>query len=507
MSKFFEVTFREEHHNKACNFLLKRFQEGHFQEDVIMGLWKPSTGYSKYTGIIHELIMPDEENRVSNQGGVFIRPSYKEKVLERLSKEEHYGKVGVFAMHNHLSDGWQDMSEADVVTERDSLAPLFNITTLPFLGLTLGTDKTWSARFWFKQKDKNFKRYWCQKVKIIGKTNLNVSFYDKLAPAPNRLEAFRRTYDAWGEENQKKIMRLKVGVIGVGSGGSAVVEGLTRIGVSNIVLIDDDKIKQHNLDRLLNADVTDIGELKVNFFKECIEKNSCVKNVKVTSIPSRIENEFAYKNALDCDILFCCIDKNYITRELINNLSYIHLIPVIEGGVSVDYDSSKSELKRASWSSHLVGYKNSCLKCLKQYTIDSVSQQEYKTGDASYGIEVEEESVDSDPFNRNVFPFALSVASFLMLKFVRFLATPSWWDNCGSFFQDRYLFVQNALEKKIESCQESICEVNQRTGLGDTCTSFKPNLNTSPIIQEKVLNSCFRKTRRKFRKIYRILNS
>ena len=60
-------------------------------------------------------------------------------------------------MHSHPTEGWQDMSHADIIAERDRIASPTNSTKMPLVGLTIGTDGSWSARFWIKQKNRKFK--------------------------------------------------------------------------------------------------------------------------------------------------------------------------------------------------------------------------------------------------------------------------------------------------------------------------------------------------------------
>ena len=84
-------------------------------------------------------------------------------------------------MHSHPTEGWQGMSHADVVAERDRIAPPANSTKMPLVGLTAGTDGSWSARFWIKQSGGEYQRFWCDKVKVIGdhfKVTFNEQMYD-----------------------------------------------------------------------------------------------------------------------------------------------------------------------------------------------------------------------------------------------------------------------------------------------------------------------------------------
>ena len=84
-----------------------------------------------------------------------------------------------------------------------------------------------------------------------------------------------------GEDNVKKLQNAKVMVCGVGGVGSFVVEGLLRAGVSNFILVDDDKICLTNLNRQIIATRKTIGKPKVEVAKERILEINPDANVEV----------------------------------------------------------------------------------------------------------------------------------------------------------------------------------------------------------------------------------
>ncbi len=81
-------------------------------------------------------------------------------------------------------------------------------------------------------------------------------------------EEFSRTLMLIGQENIFKLKKSKVAVFGIGGVGSYVVEGLVRVGVGNIVLIDDDIISKSNINRQIHALYSSIGRPKVEIMKE-----------------------------------------------------------------------------------------------------------------------------------------------------------------------------------------------------------------------------------------------
>ena len=57
------------------------------------------------------------------------------------------------------------------------------------------------------------------------------------------------------------------GIIGAGSVGSAVGEILASVGVKKIILMDYDKVKEHNLDRINRVTNKDIDQRKIDVVK------------------------------------------------------------------------------------------------------------------------------------------------------------------------------------------------------------------------------------------------
>ena len=92
-----------------------------------------------------------------------------------------------------------------------------------------------------------------------------------------------------GKENIEKLAKAKILVYGIGGVGSFVVEGLSRAGIENFILVDNDVISPSNLNRQIHATVLNIGRLKVDCMKERII--SINPNAKVeTHLPEDIED-------------------------------------------------------------------------------------------------------------------------------------------------------------------------------------------------------------------------
>ena len=452
--KIYEVVFCGDAEQKSYKHLLQHFHKGNLQEDLCFALWRPSTGSSRYTGIIHQIILPEKGDRKLH-GNVEFSPRFLSKAISLAIKE----KSGLAFMHSHPSDGWQDMSKPDVIAERDVLAYPALATGLPLLGLTIGTDGYWSARFWKKQ-GKKMHCHWCQKVRSVNRKSYKIYCNDHLIHPPQRKEILRRTFDTWGTKHQNNIMRLKIGIVGLGSVGCIVAESLARIGISNIVLIDPDKVEEHNLDRLLYGTIDDIGKYKVDLVSQMIKKHSTSNEVNIKVLPYSIHYNEAYKEALDCDFLFSCVDKP-VARDVLNFISISHLIPVVDGGIQVTLDKNK-DFYSVHWRSHLITPYHQCLRCNQQYTTsDVVTELDGSLNDPSYINNLPKNKQNN---NQNVFSFSLNVASMEVNMMIRYIISQEWWPEVQ---QQEYQFLTGLNKINNDKCNDHCIFQKERIAVGD----------------------------------------
>lgn len=82
---------------------------------------------------------------------------------------------------------------------------------------------------------------------------------------------FRRVVSFMGEDNFNKIKEKTVLVVGLGGVGGYAVEALVRSGISNIIIIDYDKVDISNLNRQIITNQENIGKYKVDDMKERIK--------------------------------------------------------------------------------------------------------------------------------------------------------------------------------------------------------------------------------------------
>lgn len=451
----YSVAWRSETERAARIHLLQHYHEGRLQEDIALATWYPAEGSKRYTAIIDEVLLPTADERIL-QGNVRLTRDY----LRRARHHALSKGAGLAVMHNHLGPGWQGMSQDDVVMESRSISNPARATGLPALGLTLGTDGAWSARFWLREGS-GYERHWCSTIRIVSPRHLSIQRNPHMpggTTSSHLLERFRRSVETWGIAGQELLNQLVVGIVGLGSVGALSAEAMGRMGIRRLVLIDMDRVEHHNLDRLLHAGPNDIGRYKVHLSAEQLERAASQAFVELHALPLTLRDTRAYHALADCDVILGCADKP-IARDLINHLAVCHLIPVIEAGVALR--SRQGALHKGHIVSQVVTPDSRCLRCTHQYSTDQVSLElEDLLEDPEY---IRTLPADYRPSTANIFPASLAAASQQAALLVRLLLAPDWWPPV--YQQRQHLSV--ASQRTTSDVCRPYCDVHARRCLGN----------------------------------------
>jgi hypothetical protein len=415
---------------------------GDSQEDLCFAVWKPSRGHTRMTALIADVILPEPGDHAVH-GNASFHAQYVERAVG--AALERGG--GIAFLHSHPAHGWQGMSNDDIRAETLLAPTALGATGLPLVGLTLAArDGTWSARVWEKVGPKKYERRWAESVRQVGE-RLVVHFADKLLPPPAHRETQVRTVASWGPEAQARIARLRVGVAGLGSVGSIVAEALARTGIQNVTLMDYQALEAVNLDRTLNASPANVGSPKVVVAAEALRKSATAKPFYIDPHIGSVCEEAGYRKALDCDVIFSCVDRPW-GRSVLNYVAYSHLIPVIDGGLLVSR-TKKGLLRSADWKAHVVGPSHRCLLCLGQY--DPAFVEADRRGDLEDPKYLESLPTDHPArANENVFGFSLAVASLEVLQFLMIAVGPS---GLGSPGPQNYHMLTGTADIGLMSCE------------------------------------------------------
>ena len=454
------VILREALHNLLADHLLKGFRLGGLQEEACLALWRQGDGFNRYTGILGEVVLPTNGDR-DLHGNVTVQGRYLNRVLDSALKSE----AGVAVLHSHPGHGWQALSSMDDDTERNIIAPFVRETGLPLLGLTMGSDGVWSARFWRKSGRGSIKPVQCTDVRRTGMCHTKADWPPDAYSPYIRRSSLVRTVDSWGIEAQTRLARTHVCVVGAGSVGSIVLECLARTGFEEITIIDPDLVEVKNLDRLIYADRHCLGLQKSEVAATYLSGVSTAGRPVIRPVALSIRTERAYQLAADADVIVCCVD-NAEAREVLNHVAYANCIPLIDGGVLVE---SRDRLLSAKWCVHLVGPDMQCLRCRGQYT--SADARDERMGIRQGGRYINDAIEEGPEPGQNTIAFCNVVAAESTRILVRYLIGEDWWHDraptSGQWsFEHRFVEAETEAFEHPGRCVDSCEFTHRRLGLG-----------------------------------------
>src|SRR6202012_4835432 len=102
------------------------------QEDVCFALYRPSSGSSRRTALVRELVLPGPGDRVVHGNAAFTGDYFLRAACAAADAD-----AGLVLLHSHPTGrGWQGMSPDDIAAEHGHAAQALALTELPLLGMT-----------------------------------------------------------------------------------------------------------------------------------------------------------------------------------------------------------------------------------------------------------------------------------------------------------------------------------------------------------------------------------
>src|SRR6267378_4049464 len=140
-----------------------------------------------------------------------------------------------------------------------------------------------------------------------------------------------------GPDSDKIFANLRVGIVGLGGGGSHIAQQLAHLGVCHFVLCDPDTISESNLNRTVAATESDVDHhtCKTTIAKRQIRGlHPDADIVVIGKWQSRSEP------LLHCDVVLGCVD-TFAGRRDLESFCRRHLIPYVEVGMDVLKESGR----------------------------------------------------------------------------------------------------------------------------------------------------------------------
>lgn len=210
--------------------------------------------------------------------------------------------------------------------------------------------------------------------------NLYQNVLAKVAGRLRRKAAISNRYSRQsflGKDSDRIISQAIIGIIGLGGGGSHIVQQLAHLGFINFVLCDHDVITETNLNRLVGGTTADVRakRLKTEIATRNIRKLH--KNANIKGNGKKWE-ELA-EDLIGCDIVVGCVD-SFSARRDIEAFCRRHLIPYVD--VGMDVHKSPSSRFEIDGQVILSMPGKPCMHCMGYLNESALATEAAKYGDA-----------------------------------------------------------------------------------------------------------------------------
>lgn len=227
-------------------------------------------------------------------------------------------------------------SDQDDRNEAELARTAFNKERLELASMVFGGDNAIAGRLWSSPVE-------ATEATAISVVGSKIKIW-RSKPNGVETEFLARQAALFGPGFNPIVRALRVGVIGCGGTGSAVVSLLARLGVGYLALIDNDTIDTTNLNRVHGSRAADVtaGLSKVDILAREIEAAGL--GIQVVARKAWVGDPMLRDLLRSCDVLFGCTD-DHQGRLTLNRLAHYYGIPVIDVGLRMrsarsgaDYD-------------------------------------------------------------------------------------------------------------------------------------------------------------------------
>ena len=268
-------------------------------------------------------VAPEEAYELRTSTAVTLTPAFG-LPLEKKAKLNGWSLV---YCHTHPAQrGVPCFSEFDDDAERPLAEYAMSRSPgVPHLALLFGHDALTARRLGTEEE-----------VRVL-EVGTNIEVFRDPSGSPPLDAGFDRQIRAFGDLGQHRLQQSRVAIVGLGGTGSVVAQQLAHLGIRDYILVDRDQIEATNLNRTVGANPDDIGKAKVAVAERMIR--AIKRDARVLSLCADVVDQGVGRRIASADFAFCCTD-SHASRHLLNQLSYQHLVPMIDLGVAIDARAS-----------------------------------------------------------------------------------------------------------------------------------------------------------------------
>lgn len=252
-----------------------------------------------------------------------------------LGAAEADGAVPVW-FHTHPGEGGVPLpSKHDRQVDRD-IADLFQLRSGSGIYATLiASPRGQSFVFSGEVTPEGGQTMPINRIWIVGERWRLIQNFSLQSSVPDAI--FDRNVRAFGPGIQGVLGDLSVAIIGAGGTGSAVAEQLVRLGVRQLLLVDNDTLSASNVTRVYGSTPGDVGKAKVEVLRAHLTR--IAPDLVCSTIQGMATVKSVAKTLRAVDLVYGCTDDN-AGRLVLSRLSTFLLTPVIDVGVLLSSDRS-----------------------------------------------------------------------------------------------------------------------------------------------------------------------
>lgn len=191
---------------------------------------------------------------------------------------------------------------------------------------------------------------------------------------PRRFAIYDRQEMLIGPDGQSLLSQTTLGVVGLGGGGSHIVQQAAHMGFGRLILIDPDRVEDTNLSRLVGAGPSDTGRLKTEVMEDLVRRVN--PDVTVDTCAERFPSAAAIESVKECDILVSALD-SYTARAEVQKVAWRFLIPLIDIGLGIRVNDDGALRRAMAIAGHMHVYLpgGPCMWCSDLVTEEKLSEE------------------------------------------------------------------------------------------------------------------------------------
>lgn len=180
-----------------------------------------------------------------------------------------------------------------------------------------------------------------------------------------------------GDDAQDIFARAKVAVLGLGGGGSHIIQQLAHVGFQKFVICDPDVVEDTNLNRLVGATEEDAKRRtrKVDVAARLIQ--GLAPNAWIEAFFGKWEQNAETLRGVD--LVFGCLD-GYAARQSLEAFTRRYLLPLVD--IGMDVHSAPGEPPSMSGQVILSMPGGLCMTCIGFLNSSTLAQEATNYGDA-----------------------------------------------------------------------------------------------------------------------------